>query len=138
VRIAIVALLTNMVLNLVFVVPLVMLEVPGPHAGLALATSIAAWVNAGLLCRGLLKRQVYRPAAGWRQFLLQTGLAGTVLCAVLFWGTPALQVWLDWSVWSRVSGLFLWIMAGAAAYFIALHLAGLRLMDLWQQRRDGD
>jgi putative peptidoglycan lipid II flippase len=136
VRIAIIALLTNMVLNLVFVVPLVMLEIPGPHAGLAMATSIAAWVNAGLLYRGLKKQQVYRPAAGWRQFFLQIGLAGTTLCAVLFWGTPALPVWLDWSVWSRVGGLFVWILAGAGAYFIALHLAGLRLMSLWQRRYD--
>jgi putative peptidoglycan lipid II flippase len=136
VRIAIIALLTNMVLNLVFVVPLVMLEIPGPHAGLAMATSIAAWVNAGLLYRGLKKQQVYRPAAGGRQFFLQIGLAGTTLCAVLFWGTPALPVWLDWSVWSRVGGLFVWILAGAGAYFIALHLAGLRLMSLWQRRYD--
>jgi putative peptidoglycan lipid II flippase len=132
VRIAIIALVTNMVLNLVFVVPLVMLKIPGPHAGLALATSLAAWVNAGLLYRMLRKQQVYRPETGWRQFLLQIGLAGAVLGAVLFWGSPAMPVWLDWSVWSRVSGLFVWIMAGASAYFIALSLVGLRLRSLWQ------
>lgn len=137
VRIAIVALVTNMALNLVFVVPLVMLKVPGPHAGLAMATSIAAWVNAGLLYRGLKKQQVYRPATGWRQFLLQIGLAGAVLGGVLFWGVPGMPVWLDWSVWSRVSGLFIWVMAGAAAYFIVLHLAGLRLGSLWQHPHDG-
>jgi putative peptidoglycan lipid II flippase len=90
------------------------------------------------LYRGLKKQQVYRPDTGWRQFFLQICLAGTVLCAVLFWGTPATQVWLDWSVWSRVFGLFVWILAGAGAYFIALHLAGLRLMSLWQRRHDGD
>jgi len=138
VRIAIVALVTNMVLNLVFVVPLVMLKIPGPHAGLALATSIAAWVNASLLYRGLKKQQVYHPEAGWRQFFLQIGLAGAVLGVVLFWGTPTMTVWLDWSVWSRISGLFIWILAGAVAYFIALHLVGLRLRSLWQQRHDGE
>ena len=137
VRIAIVALVTNMVLNLVFVVPLVMLEIAGPHAGLALATSLAAWVNAGLLYRMLRKQQVYRPETGWRQFLLQLGLAGAVLGAVLYWGSPAMPVWLDWSVWSRVSGLFIWIMAGTGAYFIALHLVGLRLRSLWQHPHDG-
>ena len=138
VRIAIVALVTNMVLNLMFVVPLVMLKIPGPHAGLAMATSIAAWVNAGLLYRGLKKQQVYHPEAGWRQFFLQLGLAGAVLGAVLFWGIPAMPVWLDWSVWSRVSGLFIWVIAGAAAYFIALHLAGLRLGSLWRHPHDGE
>ena len=138
VRIAIVALLTNMGLNLMFVVPLVMLEIPGQHAGLALATSLAAWVNAGLLYRMLRKQQVYRPQTGWRQFLLQLGLAGAVLGAVLFWGTPAMPVWLDWSVWSRVSGLFIWIVVGAGAYFIALHLAGLRLGSLWRRPHDAE
>jgi putative peptidoglycan lipid II flippase len=137
VRIAIIALVTNMVLNLVFVVPLVMLEIPGPHAGLALATSLAAWVNAGLLYHKLRKQQVYHPETGWRQFLLQIGLAGAVLGAVLFWGTPAMPVWLDWSVWSRVSGLFAWIMVGAGAYFIALYLAGLRPGGLWKRPHDG-
>jgi len=65
VRIAIVALLTNMVQNLVFVV---VLGVSGPHAGLALATSIAAWMNTGLLYCMLGKQQVYRPEADWRGF----------------------------------------------------------------------
>ena len=138
VRIAIVALLTNMGLNLMFVVPLVILEIPGQHAGLALATSLAAWVNAGLLYRMLRKQQVYRPQTGWRQFLLQLGLAGAVLGAVLFWGTPAMPVWLDWSVWSRVSGLFIWVVVGAGAYFIALHLAGLRLGSLWRRPHDAE
>jgi len=136
VRIAIVALVTNMVLNLVFVVPLVLLGVPGPHAGLALATSIAAWVNAGLLYRMLRKQQVYLPESGWKRFFLQLGLAGVALGAVLFWGVQGMPVWLDWSVWSRVLWLFVWIMAGAAAYFIALQLVGLRLASLWQQRHN--
>jgi len=136
VRIAIVALVTNMVLNLVFVVPLVVLGVSGPHAGLALATSIAAWVNAGLLYRMLRKQQVYLPESGWRRFYLQLGLAGVALGAVLFWGVQGMQVWLDWSVWSRVFWLFVWIMAGAATYFIILQLLGLRLASLWQQRHN--
>ena len=138
VRIAIVALVTNMVLNLIFVVPLVMLDVPGPHAGLALATSMAAWVNAGLLYRMLRKQQVYRPETDWPRFFLQIGVAGLALGAVLFWGIPVMPVWLDWSVWSRVSALFVCIMAGAAAYFIALQLVGLRLRSLWQHRHDED
>ena len=134
VRIAIIALLTNMVLNLVFVVPLVMLDIPGPHAGLALATSVAAWVNAGLLFSVLKKKQVYRPETGWQSLLLQLGLAGGALGGLLYWGMPATQTWLDWSVWSRMSGLMIWVTAGAAIYFIVLHLCGLRIKALWQYR----
>jgi putative peptidoglycan lipid II flippase len=81
VRIAIAALLTNIVLNLLFVVPMVMLDVPGPHAGLALATSLAAWVNAGLLFHMLKKKQVYRPESGWPRLFLQLGGAALMLAA---------------------------------------------------------
>jgi putative peptidoglycan lipid II flippase len=48
VKVAIRAMISNMLMNIVFVVPLVLLNVPGAHAGLALATALAAYVNAGL------------------------------------------------------------------------------------------
>jgi len=133
VRIAIVALLTNVVLNLLFVVPMVMLGIPGPHAGLALATSLAAWVNAGLLFRVLKTRQVYEPCPGWPRLSLQIGCAVIALGTVLALGMPALQVWLAWPVGSRVTGLLVWVMVGAAVYFLLLHLGGLRVRTLMQQ-----
>ena len=47
-----------------------------------------------------------------------------------------LQDWLEWSVWSRVTGLLLWVVAGAGSYFIALLLSGLQIKALLQQRHD--
>ena len=136
VRIAIAALLTNMVLNLLFVVPMVMLDITGPHAGLALATSLAAWVNAGLLFHVLKKKQVYRPASGWPRLFLQLGCAALALAVVLTLGMPPLHAWLEWPAWSRVAGLLLWVLAGMLSYLIALQLCGLRIMALLQQRQD--
>ena len=133
VRIAIVALVTNMVLNLAFVVPMVMLEITGPHAGLALATSLAAWLNAGLLFKVLRQRQVYRPEAGWWRLFLQIVLAGSCLGGLLCWGMPVLQDWLDWSVWLRVKELVVWIIAGAGVYGIALLVSGLQFKTLWHR-----
>jgi putative peptidoglycan lipid II flippase len=134
VRIAVVALFTNMTLNLLFVIPMVMLDIPGPHAGLALATSAAAWVNAGLLFYMLKKKQVYRPGSGWPGFFMQTALAAMALGVVLMLGMPPMPVWLEWSAWLRAGNLLLWVMAGAGSYFIALQLCGLRLRSLLQQR----
>ena len=57
VRIAVVAMVTNIVLNLTLVVPLA-------HTGLALATSLAAFVNAGLLLWHLQRGQNL-PSACW-------------------------------------------------------------------------
>lgn len=135
VRIAIIALITNMVLNIAFVVPMVQLGVEGPHAGLALATSLAAWVNAGLLYRALVRRDIYRPAQGWLRLLAQAALAGSVLAALLALAVPALTDWLAWSAGRRIVQLLLWVLAGVAAYFIVLRLSGLRLVAVWRQGR---
>jgi putative peptidoglycan lipid II flippase len=132
VRIAIVALLTNMTLNLVFVVPMVLLDIPGPHAGLAFATSLAAWVNAGLLLRTLKKREIYRPQAGWPRLFLQLGLAAAALAALLLWAVPAIVAWLQWSAGLRVAHLVLWVVAGAVIYLFSLRVSGLDLKSLWQ------
>jgi len=133
VRIAVIALVTNMALNLVFVVPMVMLEIPGPHAGLALATSIAAWVNASLLFAMLYRKQVYRPQAGWGKLFMQMGLAGAALGALLLFGMQPIQEWLAWTGGYRIAGLFAWVLAGAVMYFLVLRLTGLRLKPLWKQ-----
>ncbi len=137
VRIAIIALITNMALNLLFVVPMVMLAINGPHAGLALATSIAAWVNAALLYRALKQRGIYTAQDGWARIWTQLLLASAVLAAALAWGVPAHDVWIDWSAGQRVTGLLLCVGAGVAIYLLALRLAGMRLLDLWRQEYHG-
>ena len=55
----------NMGLNIAFVVPMVRYGYRAPHAGLALATTLSAFLNAGLLYRGLRRSQVYRPGGDW-------------------------------------------------------------------------
>ena len=64
VKIGIIAMAANMVMNLAFVLPLMYYLGIG-HLGLALATSCAAWLNAGLLLRGLLKAHVFAFQPGW-------------------------------------------------------------------------
>jgi len=135
VRIAIIALFTNMALNIAFVVPMVKLGIEGPHAGLALATSLAAWVNAGLLYRALVRKNIYRPAHGWLRLLAQAGLAGTALAILLALAVPGLTDWLAWGASQRITQLLLWVLAGVVAYFIVLRLSGLRLLETWRQGR---
>jgi len=131
VRIAVISLVTNLVFNLVIVIPMVRLGVPGPHAGLALATSIAAYVNAGLLFRVLYRRGIYRPRAGWRKYLLQIGMAAFLMGGALWWGAPALTEWAAWHAARRVLVLLACVCAGSAVYFLALRAGGLRVATLW-------
>ena len=58
VRIAIQAMSANMLLNLILIYPF-------GHVGLAAATSMSAFLNAGLLLYGLLKIGVFKWQPGW-------------------------------------------------------------------------
>ncbi len=126
VRIAVIAMLANMLLNLVLIFPL-------RHAGLALATSLAAYLNALLLWRGLRREGAYRPEPGWRRLLLQVGAAAAAMGAVLVWGSPDLAAWIAAARWDRVAWLGTAILVGASVYFVILFAAGVRPRDLYGQ-----
>jgi len=120
VRIAVIAMVTNMVLNIALVFPLA-------HAGLALATTLSAYLNAFLLFRGLRREGVYRPRQGWRLLILRGAVACGVMAGLLLWGAGNLDLWLALDVWGRIWRLLAWIGAGGAVYFATLFLLGVRL-----------
>ena len=120
VRIAVIAMLTNMVLNITLVFPLA-------HAGLALATTLSSALNAFLLFRGLRREGVYRPAAGWPMLILQGVGASMVMAAVLLWGAGGIDDWLAMNTMGRAGWLSIWICIGAAVYFATLFASGIRL-----------
>ncbi len=96
------------------------------HAGVALATAVAASLNAALLFRGLRRRGVYRPGAGWGRFLIQVLSASLVMGGLLWWLPADLATWAARGLRMRVAYLGLWVGVGAAAYFAVLWLTGLR------------
>ncbi len=122
VKIAIVAMVVNMVMNLILMQFL-------QHTGLALATSIAAAVNATLLFRILRKREIYQPPSGWPLLLLRAAIAAAVMGGMLYWLAGPLQQWLvsDW-VW-QTSHLAAWVITGAVTYFATLAVVGVRVRD---------
>ena len=126
VKVGLVALGVNLVCNLGFVYALMQLEVEATHAGLALATTVAAFVNAGLLYRGLRKNGQLARLPGWLVFLLRVAVAGALMAAFLVWLSPPLNWWLEASVVDRVIRLLLLIGGGATLYFAALFVSGLR------------
>ncbi len=131
VRIAAIAMAANVVLNVMLVFPLA-------HAGLALATSISAYINAGLLYRGLRREGMHRPRPGWRGFALRILVANLAMAAVLLLGRGPLELWLEAGTAERVVRLVLVIGAGGLVYFLALSALGLRpraLLSLGGERR---
>jgi len=103
------------------------------HAGLTLATSVGACLNAGLLFWALSRRGIYRPRPGWLEFLARLVVALGVLCAVLYATAGSPAVWLAASLGERVTRLAAICIAGGASYFAALWLLGFRLRDFSRQ-----
>ncbi len=135
VRIAIISMLSNMLMNVLFVVPLLLFKVDGAHAGLALATSFASYLNAGLLYAQLCRSGVFTPLPGWKLLMLRLLIANLLMALVLIWGIPVSADWLAMQGRQRVLQLCLWVMAGAAAYLLVLRISGLRLSMLWSPTR---
>jgi putative peptidoglycan lipid II flippase len=129
VKIGIIAMAANMVMNLAFVLPLLWYFNVG-HVGLALATSASAWLNAGLLLRGLLKQGVFTWQPGWGAYILRLFAATSAMtAAVLLLGEGA-DVWLDWNWQRRSLEILLVCGAGIAAYLLAHVLCGTRMRHL--------
>ena len=119
VRVAVVALLANVALNLALVLPL-------RHTGLALATSLAAYVNAALLFRALRREGVYRPMPGWWAIWLRTAAASLAMAAALWWFAGEDRLWFDARIWERAVRLTAAVAGGALIYALALLALGLR------------
>ncbi len=129
VKIAFVTVLITQALALILMWPL-------GHAGLTLAISLGACVNAVLLLMFLLRHGYYAPKAGWLALVGKLVIALAVLGAVLLAVAGPNSFWLAASVWAKVGRLALVIAAGALAYFATLYLLGFRFSDF--NRREGE
>ena len=123
VKVALKAMFANLILNLLLVFPL-------QHAGLALATSIAASLNAAMLFYFLRKQNVLRPEPGWFKFILQILFACVSMGSVLIALSPEPSFWGVASTFDRVLQLSILILAGTSSYFASLYIAGVRIGQL--------
>jgi putative peptidoglycan lipid II flippase len=134
VKIGVIALVVNMVFNILIVVPWFMLGYQGAHTGLAIATSISAATNAILLYRALRKLGVYQPSPGWSRVWMQVVVADLVMMLVLWWGQYGLEQWLTWSTGERIIQLLLSIVMAMMAYFASLFLLGAKIKNFLPTR----
>ncbi len=129
-KIGLIAVVVNMILNVAFVVALYQYEVEGLHAGLAMATAGSGILNAYLLWRGLIRKQVHQPNKGWSRFAVQISLACVAMVAVLYAILGSIAQWYDLSLMEQIYNLLLLVVAGAVSYFVVLFALGIRLKDL--------
>lgn len=126
VRIGLIAIASGMAMSAGFVGLSVWLDFEAPHAGLALATSLSAWINAGLLFRRLRKDGIYQAQPGWGAFALRLLLANVLMAAALLLLTPALSEWLAASLETRGLWTLGLVTTAVLVYFCVLGLSGLR------------
>jgi putative peptidoglycan lipid II flippase len=107
------------------------------HAGLTLATSLGACLNATLLFAFLRRNGFYVARTGWGSFVLRIFVALAVLGAALAWLAGSPQSWLAAGLWWRVGRLALLVVAGAAIYFATLFALGFRVADFDRKEAGG-
>ncbi len=135
VRVGVISMLANIVFNLLIVIPMIRAEFVAPHMGLALATGLAAFLNAGLLYKGLRKSGVYVPGAGWWPLMIRVLIANLVMAAFLVPMAGALAGWIGQEWESRVLRLSGCIAGGTLVYVLTLLVTGLRPGHLRGQSR---
>jgi putative peptidoglycan lipid II flippase len=126
VRISVISMLTNIVLNVAIVLPMMHFGITAPHAGLALATGLAAVLNAGLLYRGLRRIGVYAPGRDWGWLAGRVALANVLMAVVLWFFAGELDAWIGMPWFDRAIRLAGCVLAGLIVYLTTLWLSGLR------------
>lgn len=126
VKIGIGAMVSNMILNVIFIWPL-------QHAGIALATSLSAVLNSGLLFYFLRKQKIYFSSIKWGKFFLRLAIVNIVLLIWLWWFAGNVQEWILASIKWRIEHLFVLCITAAFIYFLMLGIVGLRIKDFMYQ-----
>jgi len=122
-KIGVVSVLVNVIFSIILVRTM-------QHIGLALAISIAAWVNASLLYVTLVYRGIYRPQLGWLAFLLKVGLAVLAMVGCLLFFEQPDELWFARSLLDRAAHLMLVVLVGALSYLASLFVLGIRPKQL--------
>ncbi len=150
VKIGFIAMFANMLGNILLIIALVHImapeqtagfwerlkQTPGLHVALALASSLAAYINAGLLLYKLRQSGFWQARAGLAALILKLLLAALLMGIVLSMAMEYLQIidsWLAGYWWQRAVVLLVLVGSGAAVYGLTLLSMGIRQKDLFME-----
>lgn len=129
VRIGIIAMVANMVMNIILVLYFHHRWQMG-HVGLAAATSLAAFLNAFLLFHRLRAEQVYQVLPGWGRYCARLLVATGLMAVFLLLALDYLDQWMTWLWYDKALWLGVICFGGASVYGLSLLIGGLRMKDL--------
>ncbi len=119
VKVGALAMLANTLLCLLLIKPFA-------HAGLTLASSLAGYLNCGILLVLLVRRGIYQPRSGWWRFILQLVVANCVMVSYLFWMQGNMADWLARSMLERIFLLLVHVLVALVIYLTTLRVCGVQ------------
>lgn len=122
VRIAVKAMLVNVIFNVVFVAILYVMDVVSLHMGLALAGVSSAWLQCFWLYQKLKHDGIITNALITRDLLLKLLLAVAIMAVTLWLLSQRMGDWMQWLWYQRLLNLSVLIGAGVLVYFMVLWL----------------
>lgn len=128
VRIGIIAMVANMVLNLIFVFITHRYWQVG-HVGLALATSASAWLNALLLYRGLrhsVDSEIGLLSQQTKRMFLKLAAASAVMVTLIIFMLQPDGFWVQADFWLRLQSVAIAIAAAGGSYVLVAFILGVR------------
>jgi putative peptidoglycan lipid II flippase len=102
---------------------------PLAHAGLALASALVGYVNAGALLVLLWRRGSYQPSEGWLRFSVQLLIANVALATYLIWISGDLITWMADTRGTRLLHVLGYVASAGIIYFATLVLTGVRFSE---------
>jgi putative peptidoglycan lipid II flippase len=127
VRIGIIALISNMLFNIMLVVPMVMLDFATPHLGLAIATTLSGWQQVVMLYRGLSRQQIYSLSLENISLLKKTIIPLIAMSTLIYLTSPSNESWSAFNALQRVGYLCAIIGLGIGSYCVLIFALGARL-----------
>ncbi|MEY4517391.1 MAG: putative peptidoglycan biosynthesis protein MurJ, partial [Pseudomonadota bacterium] len=128
VRVGFVSVGVNILLNVLLIAWFKWIHYPSPHVALAVSSTAAACVNAGLLYWHLHRQDIYRFGPHWRLITLRYGVANALMGVVLWLALPFYPAESHQGI--RVLALLGLCVAGVGAYVVGLLAMGFRPRDL--------
>lgn len=127
--IAVIAMVVNLVLNLILMGPFL-------HVGIAMATVASAWLNTALLAAVLMKRGELKWDSRLKTRLPRTLAAAALMGIALYWLQAVLALHFEGGEIERILALSALVIVGLAIYGLGvLTLRAVRVTDLGALRR---
>lgn len=116
-RLALWAMLVNLIGNLILIWPLA-------HVGVGIATAMSAWVNVALLWIVLRRRGHIATDARLKRKAVRILAAAMLMGLALWLGGEIVEGYLGTGLWRRIIVLSLLVASGGAVYLLAIFLFG--------------